>query len=264
MKAVRLAAWNKADGELRRGELERMGHQVVFEPLEAGKLLRVLKEEPPLAVVIDLSRSPAQGRDLGVALRVQGSTRHLPLVFAGGSTEKVAGVRRVLPDAEFAAWDEVDAALRRALKTPPQKPVIPDSMLAGYSGTPLPKKLGIKPSSRVLLAGAPGGFRGTLGALPEGVRLMERYRAAPDLILWFVRSREELERAVDKWAARVGKGGIWIIWQKKSSGIQSGLTQAIVRRAGLDAGLVDYKIASLDETWSGLRFSVRKKGSGVS
>jgi hypothetical protein len=99
--------------------------------------------------------------------------------------------------------------------------------------------------------------------LPEGVRLVERYQAALDLILWFVRSRDELERAMDKWAARVGKGGLWIIWPKKSSGIQSDLTQAVVRRAGLDAGLVDYKIASMDETWSGLRFSVRKKGVGL-
>ena len=258
MKAVRLAAWNEAEGTARRGELERLGHEVVFEPSGAGELLRTLKEDPPRAVVIDLSRSPAQGRDLGVALRVHGSTRHLPMVFAGGSPEKVARVRKVLPDAEFASWEEVHSALERALITPPVNPVVPDSILAGYSGTPLPKKLGIKVSSRVLLAGAPADFPATLGTLPDGATLAKRYGAAVDLILWFVRSRHELERNIEEWASRVGKGGIWIIWPKKGSGIPSDLKQDVVRRTGLKAGLVDYKIAAVDQTWSGLKFAVRK------
>jgi CheY-like chemotaxis protein len=263
MKAVRLLAWNEAEGTARRRELERLGHEVVFEPSGAGELLRTLKEDPPGAVVIDLSRSPAQGRDLGVALRIHGSTRHLPMVFAGGSPEKVAGVRRVLPDAEFASWDEVRSALERALKAPPVNPVVPDSILAGYSGTPLPKKLGIKASSRVLLAGAPTDFAATLGILPDGVTLAKRHGAGVDLILWFVRSRRELERNIEGWASRVGRGGLWIIWPKKSSGIPSDLSQGVVRRTGLNAGLVDYKIAALDQTWSGLKFAVRK-GRGSS
>ena len=260
MKRVRLAAWNEAEGMARRGELERLGHQVEFDPVDAGALLRVLKQSPPSAVVIDLSRSPAQGRDLGIALRVQGVTRRIPLVFAGGSPEKVAGVRKILPDAEFAVWDEIGFALERAVKTLPENPVVPDSMLAGYSGTPLPKKLGIKSSMRILLAGAPEDFPATLGSLPTGVTVVRRFSRAVDLILWFVRSSRELERDVDKWASRVGKGGMWIIWPKKSSGISSDLQQNLVRRTGLDAGLVDYKIAALDQTWSGLKFAVRKKG----
>jgi hypothetical protein len=258
MKPVRLAAWNEAEGRLLRGELERMDHRVVFEPLGAGELLHTLKEEVPGAVVIDLSRSPAQGRDLAVALRVQRATRHLPLVFVGGSPEKVAGVRKILPDAEFASWTEVSSALERALKNPPANPVVPGSRLAGYSGTPLPKKLGIKASSQVLLAGAPSGFPAVLGALPEGATLVKRFGPNVELILWFVRSRRELERTMGKWASRVGAGGIWIIWPKKSSGVLSDLKQDVVRRAGMDAGLVDYKIAALDHTWSGLKFAVRK------
>lgn len=261
MKAVRLAAWNEAEGRARRRELERLGYEVVFEPSGAGELLRALRQDPPGAVVIDLSRSPAQGRDLGVALRVHGSTRHLPMVFVGGSPEKVAGVWKVLPDAEFASWDEVHSAVARALKTPLENPVVPESILAGYSGTPLPKKLGIKNSSRVLLAGAPPDFAATLGTLPDGATLAKRYGAGVDLILWFVRSRHELERNMDEWVSRVGRGGIWIIWPKKSSGIPSDLKQDLVRRTGLSAGLVDYKIAALDQTWSGLKFVVRKGGS---
>lgn len=259
MSTVRLAAWNEAEGLARLPELEKLGHEAVFEPMDAGKLLRVLKRDLPGAVVIDLSRSPAQGRDLGVALRVNGTTRHLPLVFVGGSPEKVAGVQGILPDAEFAQWGNVGSALQRALNTPPEDPVVPDSALAGYSGTPLPKKLGIKPFGRVLLSGAPSDFSETLAPLPDGVTLMKRYGAGVELILWFVRSRKELEKNIEKWASRVGKAGIWIIWPKKSSGVPSDLTQALVRRVGLDIGLVDYKIAAVDKTWSGLKFALRKR-----
>jgi hypothetical protein len=258
MRTVWLASWKEAEGEARRRELEGLGFRVEFEALDPGRLLRALIDAPPRAVIIDLTRSPAQGRDLGVALRIRGATRGIPLVFAGGAPEKVAGVREILPDAEFAAWDRVGPALENALVNPPVDPVVPGSMLAGYSGTPLPKKLGIKASSRVLLAGAPEDFGTTLGPLPEGATLVRRYSPAVDLILWFVRSRRELEKGIEKWAPRVGVGGIWIIWPKKSSGVSSDLNQNIVRRTGLNTGLVDYKIAAVDQTWSGLKFAVRK------
>ena len=260
MKTVRLAAWNEKDGLAHRRQLELSGLEVQFDGSDAGKLLRTLKDDPPGAVVIDLTRSPAQGRDLGVALRVHGTTRHLPLVFVGGTPEKVSAVRRVLPDAEFTSWEDVDSALERAWRNPPPNPVVPESALAGYSGTPLPKKLGIRASSRVLLVAAPADFPSSLGGLPAGARLLERHGASVDLILWFVRSRSELDRGLDKWAERVGGDGIWILWPKKSSGVPSDLTQAVVRRTGLSAGLVDYKIAAVDSTWSGLKFARRKKG----
>jgi hypothetical protein len=80
-----------------------------------------------------------------------------------------------------------------------------------------------------------------------------------DLVLWFVRSARELEGGIETWSARVGKGGLWIVWPKKSSGFATDLQQAIVRKTGLKAGLVDYKIAAIDQTWSGLKFAIRSK-----
>ena len=260
MTVLRLVSWKEGEGRIRCEALERCGHHVVFDSLDPGELLRVLKEDPPSAVVIDLSRSPANGRDLGVALRVKATTRGIPLVFAGGHPEKVGKIRELLPDAEFTEWDRVGEALEKALTDPPEHPVVPASTLAGYSGTPLPKKLGIKPSSRVLLAGAPEDFDATLGPLPSGATLVRRYSSKVDLILWFVRSRNHLERDILKWVPRVGKGGIWIIWPKKSSGVSSDLQQNVVRQTGLARGLVDYKIAAIDQTWSGLKFAIRKRG----
>jgi hypothetical protein len=176
----------------------------------------------------------------------------------GGDSEKVENVRRILPDAEFAPWEKLESALAESWKRGREDPIVPTSILAGYSGTPLPKKLGIKAGTRVVLSKAPEGFSGTLGELPEGSRLLTRFGSGKDLILWFVRSRAELAQDIGKWAPRCGKGGMWILWPKKAGPMESDLTQADVRRTGLDNGLVDFKICSVDEVWSGLKFSVRK------
>ena len=114
-KRVRLVAWRDDEGRLRASELARLGHPVEYVASEGRVLLTALKEDPPGAVIIDLSRSPAHGRDLAVALRIHKATRHVPLVFAGGAPEKVARVREVLPDAYFADWSDIATALDRAL-----------------------------------------------------------------------------------------------------------------------------------------------------
>lgn len=259
MLSIRLAHWREEEGRARAAQLEALGFSVRFDPVDGGGLLGLLKAAPPAALVMDLSRSPALGRDLAVAVRIHGSTRNVPLVFVGGSPEKVTATRSVLPDATYASWDEIGPRLREAMASPPREPHVPSSALAGYSGTPLPKKLGIKPGTCVLLARAPGEFPEVLGELPEGVRLLRRFGRDVDLILWFVRSVRELEAGIQTWAGRVGKGGIWIVWPKKSSALASDLSQSVVRKTGLSSGLVDYKIAAIDETWSGLKFAVRRR-----
>ncbi len=128
---------------------------------------------------------------------------------------------------------------------------------AGYSGTPLPQKLGIKPGCIVLLVGAPGGFEPLLGKLPDG-SVLRRRATAPHLTLWFVSSRAVLQRQVRARAADVGEGSIWICWPKKASGVKTDVTEALVREAGLAHGLVDYKVCAIDATWSGLKFARRK------
>jgi|KBSSwiStaDraftv2_1062776.scaffolds.fasta_scaffold88892_4 hypothetical protein len=128
---------------------------------------------------------------------------------------------------------------------------------AGYSGTPLPKKLGVKPLSRLALFGSPVGFPRTLGTLPDGARLV-RAGAAADLAVWFVRSRADLRRGIARRARAIPPGGLWIAWRKQSSGEAGDVGEADVRAAGLAAGLVDYKICAVDGTWSGLKFQTRR------
>ena len=126
---------------------------------------------------------------------------------------------------------------------------------AGYSGTPLPKKLGIKEGTRVALLGAPASF--TLDALPEGALVRRGVRSKADLSLWFVRSKAELLRGVRAMKPRSAASGLWIVWAKKTSPLFAEVTENDVRNAALAAGMGDFKVCAVDEDWSGLRFNLR-------
>ena len=258
MKRVRLIHWNAAEAAERAARLQAAGYSVNAEML-TPEGLRELRASPPHAVVIDLSRTPSHGRDVGLGLRGYKATRHVPLVFVGGDLEKVARIKELLPDAVYSTWSRIRSALKRAIANPPRDPTVPGSVLAGYLGTPLTKKLGIKANSVVALIGAPRGFEKNLGKLPKGVTLRRRAGGRADLIIWFSKSCKDLESRIGRVAERVGRDGLWIAWPKKSSRKAADLSQAEVRRIGLAAGLVDYKVCAIDATWSGLKFT-RKKG----
>ena len=133
--------------------------------------------------------------------------------------------------------------------------------VAGYSGTPLPKKLGIKEEARLALVGAPAGFlESTLAPLPHRVDLRARARGPLDVIVFFTKSRADLERRFTKLAAALQPAGaLWIAWPKRSSGVDTDLTEDVLREVGLPQGLVDTKVCAIDDTWSGLRFVIRKE-----
>jgi CheY-like chemotaxis protein len=235
--------------------LEAAGYEVVADRFDRADLT-AMRSSPPVAVVIDLSRTPSHARDVALALRQSKGTRQIPIVFVGGDAEKVAAIKALLPDAIYTAPGRLAPAVKRAIARPPTSPIVPVSRLAGYSGTPLPKKLGIKPGSTVALVGAPEGFETTLGTLPEGAVLVRR-AAANALTIWFVRTRAALEDGIGKMASAGEGGGLWIAWPKRTSALAADVTETHVRGVGLAAGLVDFKVCAIDETWSGLRFSKR-------
>jgi hypothetical protein len=132
--------------------------------------------------------------------------------------------------------------------------------MAGYSGTPLAKKLGIKEGSRVALVNAPKDFQSELGELPDNVQFIKRPTKSLDIILLFVLSERALARDFARFAARLTANGmLWIAWPKKSSGVTTDLSEQRVRQIGLDARLVDVKICAIDDVWSGLKFVYRLK-----
>jgi hypothetical protein len=132
--------------------------------------------------------------------------------------------------------------------------------MAGYSGTPLVKKLGIKEGSRAALVGAPLGFRNELEGLPTGVSFVTSVEGGLDFILFFAKTRAELIGNFSRLAAKLNPTGmLWIAWPKKASGVATDLTDAVVREVGLNAGLVDVKVCAVNEIWSGLKFVIRVK-----
>jgi hypothetical protein len=130
--------------------------------------------------------------------------------------------------------------------------------VTGYTGTPLAKKLGIKEGHRVAFPSAPAGFRDLLGELPDDVAVKWRASGPLDVIVFFTRSRATLERRLPALRRAMDPAaGLWIAWPKRSSGVETDITEDVVRELGLASRLVDNKVAAIDETWSGLRLVIR-------
>ena len=135
--------------------------------------------------------------------------------------------------------------------------------MAGYSGTPLAKKLGIKEDFSVALISAPEKFEHALEGLAKGVKITRdpKGKSPFDVLVVFVQSRAELAKRFPPAAARVSEqsgAGVWITWPKKSSGIKTDVTEDVLREVILPSGLVDNKVCAIDDTWSGLRFVRRR------
>lgn len=255
---LRYLHWHAGEASERAARLRGLGYEVDHSPFDGPAALKTMRLAPPDAVVIDLSRMPSHGREVGVALRAAKATRLVPLVFVGGEPDKLARVKQVLPHATFCSWANLAATLKRALVRPPREVAVPSSIMASYAGVPLARKLGVKPDMTVRLVDAPDGFESQLTDLPAGARLIRSTAAPAGLTLWFVKSVAAYTKRIPDAVAWAEEGGLWVVWPKQTSPLAGDLTQNGVRRLGLEAGLVDYKICAVDADWSGLRFAPRK------
>jgi len=132
--------------------------------------------------------------------------------------------------------------------------------MAGYSGTPLAAKLGIKPGFTVLADGAPEDYASLLAPLPAGVTFVNTLTKSVDLVHLFTKSASELDARLRSWRhAMKSDGTIWISWPKKASKVPTDITEDVIREIALPMGLVDVKVCAVDETWSGLKLVVRKE-----
>jgi hypothetical protein len=133
-------------------------------------------------------------------------------------------------------------------------------MMAGYSGTPLPQKLGIKPGMTIVTINAPAHYRRLLGTIPEGVTFSDRLKSRSRFIQVFIKKRSELEKRLSILREKIlDTGTVWVSWPKKSSGVPTDVTEDVVRAVALPLGFVDVKVCAVDETWSGLKLMVRKE-----
>ena len=257
MSNVVLVHWNEPEAKERARALKALGYKakILFDSEKPN--LAEIREHPPELFLIDLSRRPSQGREIAGHFRRAKATRNVPILFVGGDTERVKTARKLIPDAEFAVWDEIRAAIKRAIKNAPRNPAVPSTM-ASYSASALPKKLGIRDNCSIMLINPPERFERKLDPLPAYTKIVDDPKKTNVAIL-FAMSLAELARDFRPLAkALPPKTALWIAWPKKASGVKTDLDGNIVREFGLNAGWVDYKVCAIDETWSGLCFARRK------
>lgn len=131
--------------------------------------------------------------------------------------------------------------------------------MAGYSGTPLTKKLGIRDDSHVVLVGAPPNFRALLASLPAGVRFSDSVSDTTDIVHAFCMRRDELELQLTAWRHVIRPNAmVWVSWPKKAAKLPTDITEDTIRAVALPLGFVDVKVCAVNEVWSGLKLVVRK------
>ena len=256
MKTVRLIHWNEDEGLERQQQLEAFGFDAAFDVGDGVFQMRQIRADLPDAVVIDLSRMPSHGREVAQGLRSAKTTRHLPIVFVDGEREKVARTQQLFPDAAYTTWGRIKTALPKAIAQPPANPVVPDHHAAWGKATV--EKLGVKPGFKVALLGSRKVMADTLKPWPAKVRLTARPEPDADLFLCFAKTLHELHAQLLSVAPVAKRQTLWLSWPKKAAKVKSDLDGNIVRQTGLGAGWVDFKVCSIDTTWSGLAFKRRK------
>jgi CheY-like chemotaxis protein len=238
--------------------LHAAGCQVDYEDESVTVALRACRASPPDVVVIDLSRLPSHGKEIAIALRQSPATRHLPIVFCGGAADKVAGIRELLPDASFCDLAKLAACARKAASAPPRKAVVPPAMMDRYASRTAAQKLGVKPDSTVGLIGAPRDYKQILGPLPPGILFSEDDLEGAPVILCFIQDADSLRQVMSQARSHARHAKFWLLWRKKSHRSHDGVTEPLVRETGIALGLVDYKICSVNPTWSAMLFALKR------
>ncbi|HEU0119005.1 MAG TPA: hypothetical protein VFQ91_00645 [Bryobacteraceae bacterium] len=254
MPRIRLVHWNSGEAGEPAALLAAFGYDVDARRLVSSSM-KEFRENPPDAVIIDLSRLPSAGQEVAALLRKGKTTRLIPLIFVEGAPDKVARAKQVIPDARFTTYAKIGPVLADVLANPPREAVVPQSWFGPDSPTPLVKKLGIKVGQIIGLVNAPKGFEAQI----PGATCKRNPKSAVPLTLWFLESRAGLESALPKIVQCAIDGGVWIIWRKTTKEYKPDLNGNLVRELCLAAGLVDFKICAVDAIWTGMRFAVKAR-----
>jgi CheY-like chemotaxis protein len=253
MTRIRLLHWKAAESLQTQTVLAAAGFEVEYDELCSSAHMREWRQNPPYAFVIDLSRLPSQGLEIAIALRQSPKTRTIPIVFCEGLAEKVERVRNLLPDACFCTLTTLVETLQTA--RPVEAPLKPAAMMERYGTRTTYQKLGLTSGTSVQFIDPPKNVYRILGELPPDITLTEEGAA---VTLCFVHSVDGLKATMSRVRPLAIKTRLWILHQKKSSPQHRGVTEQLVRDTGIDLGLVDYKICSVNKDWSGMLFARRR------
>jgi CheY-like chemotaxis protein len=254
MPRVRLFHWNAREAKPLIKQLRAEGYVVDY-PSDRGyeRPYRSLRESPPHAIVIDLTRLPAQGRHVAVALRAQETIKNIPIVFVDGVAEKVEKIRAELPDAIYTSRAKVGPALKRA--KPLANPAAPPA-----SNRTAAQKLGIREGMRVAVVDGPRDYAKVVGALPEGASFEEDPAEVLPVTLWFVREPDVYLAGLPDMRGLAAKSRVWVIYPKQQAREKTPrkVTMFFIHDEAVAVGLAHYKTCSVDATWSGMAFALRK------
>jgi hypothetical protein len=258
MRTVKLLSWHE-DIATKAAALKNRGVKIDASPLiRTSGPIGELAHLNPAVLVLDLDKLPSKSREIAEVLRSSKSAHHIPILFAGGQPEKTIRLRSENPNSSYATWTEAPRALANLLKQPPSTPAAAPPR--NFSSTPLLKKLGINANMEVALIAAPDAFEELLSDLPENTVFTSRIRPTTSLALCFIRSLEDLAATLDLLALRLPRQvSVWIVHPKRTARHRVDFNQNHVRDQSLAAGLVDYKVCSIDNDWSALKFSWRKR-----
>ncbi len=271
MPAIRFLSWHQ-DAAVKAALLKRKGLIVDTAPLvRTSAVVGELARSNPAVLVLDLDRLPSNSREIALMLRASKSARHIPILLAGslpaaeGLPDRYARLKAELPDIPYSTWADIEMTLTALLLQPKTAPsIVPP--LRVYTAS-LAQKLGIltvssggaqKPK-RVALLAEPDGFVEFLDDLPETVTCTSQLDVTVHLAICFIRARGELAGTLDLLTLRLAAtSSVWIAYPKRTNNLRRDFSENDVRAGALAAGLVDYKICSIDQDWSAMKFAWRK------
>jgi hypothetical protein len=251
MSRLRLIHWNAEEAASYLTLLRDAGHHVEYNPEFSPPLMREWRSSLPDVFVIDLSRLPSHGREIAIALRQSKATRQVPLIFCEGEEAKVAKTRELLPDATFCSLARLKSTIRK-LRAVDKAAVVPKAMMDRYAGRTAAQKLGVREGDKVCAIDPPRDIEAVLGP----VEFVESPTGA-GVTLLFATDPQEMQRQISELRVVAARTKFWVCW-KKGKSAENGMGERLVRDTGLSLGLVDYKICSLNQVWSGLCFAAKK------
>jgi hypothetical protein len=254
---IHLIHWNETEALQRITQLQGLGHQVAYVPYNGGGVMKHIRASAPHALLIDLTRMPSHGKAVAIEMRRQLKLRTVPIVFAEGDPAKVAPLRELFPDAVFTMWASIGPVLKK-LK-PVADPVVPvaANSFERYAGTPLHKKLGLKPGMNVALVNPPPAFDRVAADFPDGITWQHQPQRDTHLVFLYADSQATLE--ADFALASRFQPPVWVFWPKQASGVKTDLTQHVARTFAHGFGYTDCKVCSFDATWSGFLFRLKRE-----
>ena len=255
-KRVRVIHWKPEESRPLLDACGEGGFQVEYESDRFPAIARAVRQSPPDAIVIDLSRLPSHGRESAIAFRNARYSRQIPLIFVGGAKEKVEAVRKILPDATFTSLDGVSFAIVAACRAGTRVPVVPTPVMDRYGTRTVAQKLGILEQMTVVVRDAPRDYAAVVGELPVGAVLVEDSDDVHPVTLWFVHDPRDYRAMLPKMCRIAARTKLWVAWRKGSKNF----TGNMVREYAIEVGLVDYKICALGSLWSGMLFAAGKTG----